>query len=193
MNMKNKRLYNIWSGIKTRCYNQKCLDYKNYGGNGIKLEQSWLKFENFRDDMSESYERHINKHGQKQTSIDRIDSLKGYSKENCRWATWKTQQNNRTNNTRIYFNRHNFTISQWSDELGLRYGLLIQRIKKGWCVKDILKPVDKPITLFFNGKKQTVFEWSKELGINKQTIFSRLNYGWTVKETLTKPIKLKDK
>lgn len=31
-------------------------------------------------------------------TLDRKNNDKGYNKHNCRWATWKVQQNNRRNN-----------------------------------------------------------------------------------------------
>lgn len=34
-------LYNTWTNIKTRCYNSKCSDYKDYGLRGITVCDEW--------------------------------------------------------------------------------------------------------------------------------------------------------
>ena len=81
------REYGIWSKMKNRCSNVKDKNYHNYGGRGIKVCARWQNsFENFYADMGPS-EKHL--------SIDRIDNDKGYSKDNCRWATMIQQANNR--------------------------------------------------------------------------------------------------
>jgi len=35
------RVYGIWSGIKTRCYNKNANSYKNYGAKGIVMCDEW--------------------------------------------------------------------------------------------------------------------------------------------------------
>jgi hypothetical protein len=89
------RFYKIWKGIQTRCYNEKCKAYKNYGGRGIFADERWKKFENFRDDMHDSYEKHIEKYGKENTSIDRIYNNLSYYKDNCKWSTRKEQNSNK--------------------------------------------------------------------------------------------------
>lgn len=68
-------------------------DYK-----GIKVCERWNKFDNFHKDMWVAYLHHKEKWGERQTTLDRINPFKGYSKENCRWATFSVQSNNRKKN-----------------------------------------------------------------------------------------------
>ena len=89
------RIYNIWKGMRRRCYSESAKDYKNYGGRGIRFSDSWLDFMEFFKDMNDEYIKHTNKYGEKNTSIDRINSSGNYCKENCRWATASVQANNR--------------------------------------------------------------------------------------------------
>ena len=81
-----------------RCNNPKNHKYPRYGGRGIKF--LWNSFEEFRDDMHESYLEHVKKFG-KNTSIERIDVNGHYCKGNCRWATAKEQSENLGRDTKF--------------------------------------------------------------------------------------------
>ena len=70
--------YISWHKMKQRCTNERCDSCWRYGGAGIGLCDKWVTFEGFYEDMGERPPG---------TQIDRIDSCKGYYKENCRWAT----------------------------------------------------------------------------------------------------------
>lgn len=77
--------YNCWANMKARCENKNRSDFKNYGGRGICVCESWSEFANFLADMGE-------KPGG--LSIDRIDNNGNYEPGNCRWATASQQRRN---------------------------------------------------------------------------------------------------
>lgn len=81
--MSNKtRTYRTWKEMRQRCNNPNATQYKWYGGKGISICSEWNDYTRFLSDMGERPEGH---------TLDRIDPDKGYSKENCRWATPKQQ------------------------------------------------------------------------------------------------------
>jgi hypothetical protein len=78
-------LYNTWINIRQRCRNPNNRNYPDYGGRGIDVCSEWDDFWQFVEDVGEKPEG---------CSLDRIDNNKGYSKDNCRWATHTEQMNN---------------------------------------------------------------------------------------------------
>ena len=97
-NMTHTRFYGIYCHIYQRCTNPNNDRYADYGGRGIKC--LWGSFQEFYDDMYESYEEHFNANNG-DTSIDRIDVNGDYCKSNCRWLTNKEQQANKQGTTGI--------------------------------------------------------------------------------------------
>lgn len=119
--MYGKRLYNIHSSMMQRCTNPKYKSYSNYGGRGIKVCEEWFSFECFQDwAMANGYTDEL--------TIDRIDVDGNYEPSNCRWATSKAQNNNRSNNRLLTFNGETHTMSEWADITGIKYQVLACRI-----------------------------------------------------------------
>jgi len=93
--MRYTRFYAIWKSMNGRCYSPSHASFKSYGLRGITSE--WRgSFEKFKNDMYESYLDHVKDYGVKQTTLDRINNSGNYSKDNCRWATYMEQNNNKT-------------------------------------------------------------------------------------------------
>ena len=121
---RNSRLYKIWTGMKTRCNNPNCKAYANYGGRGIALCDPWNEsYATFRDwAVLSGYSDKL--------SIDRIDNSKGYSPDNCRWATARAQSNNRRSNRHITVNGAQMTTADAARLAGVSYGSFMKKLYK---------------------------------------------------------------
>ena len=117
--MNNTPEHMCWKGLMNRCNNKNSPSYKDYGGRGIKVCESWKKFENFYKDMGKRPEG---------TSIDRIDVNGDYCPENCRWASRQVQNNNTRKNKYITHNGETKTLSEWSRVYNIPVWKLSQRM-----------------------------------------------------------------
>lgn len=126
------RIYKTWCGMKARCHNEKNEFYDDYGGRGITVCLEW------QNDFEAFYDWAIANGYASTLEIDRIDNDKGYSPDNCRWATRKEQCNNRRSNHFITCFGKTQTLSQWAEETGIKQSTIRHRLKKGWSVQDAL-------------------------------------------------------
>ena len=124
--MDGTRFYAVFTNSQTRCNNTRTFNYPFYGGRGIKC--LWKSFEEFRDDMYESYKLHSKKFGEKNTTLDRIDNNGNYCKENCRWASRQLQARNTRNNHLITFRNETHCIAEWAEIVGINPKTLYNRL-----------------------------------------------------------------
>lgn len=99
--MCDTRFYKIRTDMKKRCENKNSHAYNRYWWRWIKVE--WKSFEEYKDDMYDSYLKHVEEFWEKQTTIDRKNTNWNYCKENCKRATYEEQCNNKRNNKNVTY------------------------------------------------------------------------------------------
>lgn len=130
----NSKLFNIWTGMKQRCYDEHCKSYKDYGGRGIVVCNDWLNdFQIFHDwAMNNDYQEGL--------TIDRIDNNKGYSPKNCHWATRKQQNRNTRKNKSFTINGETHCLSEWCEIYNINYKKVHCRIYRNhWTIEKALE------------------------------------------------------
>lgn len=137
--IKNTKIYTAWKSMKDRCYNPNHPQYKNYGGRGIKVCDEWLdKEKGFINFYNWAYSHNfIDTRNRAECTLDRIDVNGNYEPSNCRWASSKTQANNRRNNYYIEYEEEVHTLQEWSEKLPINISssVLRGRLKRGWTIK----------------------------------------------------------
>lgn len=114
--------YKIWEGIKMRC-NPTTSKSSNYGRRGITISEEWSSFEKFYEDMGPR--------PSKLYSIERLNNDKGYSKENCVWATRRQQQNNKRNTLFTVLNGEVVPLAEAARSMGVTYNSLAAKARAG--------------------------------------------------------------
>lgn len=123
--------YHLYFSMKDRCYNPNNTNWEYYGGRGITMCDRWLEsFHNFVEDMGE---RPSKKH-----SVERLDNNKGYSPENCKWATRKEQMNNTRRCHMLTFQGKTQSLTMWCEELHLSISSVRYRLKQKWSLENAL-------------------------------------------------------
>ena len=206
------RLYKIYKAMKIRCYgNSDKTQIKNYKNRGITVCDEWLN-------SWIAFKTWAIENGYNDTlTIDRINNNKGYSPDNCRWATRKEQNNNKRTNFYITINDITHTMTEWCEINNINIDAACKRIETyGWNpIKAVTTPTRtyerygkysrkrkaderaingvqwQEVKVKFNGETHNVAEWSRIVGIGRATIAWRLKNGWSIEDALTKPTRRK--
>ena len=87
--LRKTRIYRIWCGMKSRCYDPNHPKYPLYGSRGIKVCEEWLH------NAQAFYDWAVSHNYASDLTIDRINSDGDYEPDNCRWASIAEQNRNR--------------------------------------------------------------------------------------------------
>lgn len=136
--MSYTRFYKIYDGARGRCLHKSNAGWKRYGARGIVF--TWKNFESFRDDMYQGYLEHLEKYGEKNTTIDRIDNDGNYTKDNCKWSTIFENGQNKSNLHYLEYNGERKTIAGWSRDIGVNQTTIRERVKSNMSMDKVLFP-----------------------------------------------------
>lgn len=121
-------LYGVWAAMKRRCNNPNAMYWERYGGRGIKVCDEWSNsYRAFEEwGLANGYEPGL--------TLDREDNNGDYTPENCRWATYQTNAENRSNSVLVTAWGETKNVSRWATDprCGVREPTIRQRIRKGW-------------------------------------------------------------
>lgn len=118
LGLSTTNLYKVWRGMLERCYNKNSIAYKWYGLKGITVCEEWQKSKNFLDwALKNGYKKGL--------TIDRIDTSKGYSPDNCRWVTMKEQTRNTSRNIFIETGKGKMCLKDFCEKYNIKYEKVI--------------------------------------------------------------------
>jgi hypothetical protein len=118
-----------WHGIKQRCDNPNCRQWKDYGGRGISV-----RFRSFEEFFNEVGERPNG------LTIDRIDNDGHYERGNVRWATRTEQQRNRRNAVFVEIEGAQYRLLDLAKQSGLKRETITERAARGLSLTEVLSP-----------------------------------------------------
>lgn len=121
------RAYRAWAAMLNRC---KDVRKSRYGGRGIFVDAEWHSFAAFYKDMGDPPDG---------CSLERVNNNRGYSKDNCVWATPLEQTRNRSTTILLTHKGVTDTLAAHAKRAGLRYDTVHKRLfVSGWDIERAL-------------------------------------------------------
>lgn len=156
------RLIRIYTSMKSRCYRDKNINYKYYGGRGIIICNEW------KNNPSLFYSWAIDNGYDDKLELDRIDVNGNYEPRNCRWVSKISNMRNRRSVIKIMYEGKMQNLIDVTERLGLKHSSIYQLVKhfnysgeeaiNRWLEKDIsakkrmLKNIIDGNYVFFDSK-----------------------------------------
>lgn len=123
--------YKSWHAMIQRCKGEG--GHQSYPDRGISIANDWIDFEKFHADMGD---RPVG------MTLDRIDNTKGYSRQNCRWATPTEQANNKMDTIYVIVDDVKMSFMDACRKFDIGESCARHRMRKGMSDQDIFK---KPV------------------------------------------------
>ena len=173
---KSRRLGCIYRCMFSRCYNEKTagVNWKYYGEKGIGVCKEWTENPaSFQDwALSHGYSENL--------TIDRIDSDKDYTPENCRWISLE-ENVKRASEKLLTVDGLTMNIKEWenylhvkSDSIGYRH----RRYGEDYAmhyIQDMLhlgydSQNSNSCLLTINGNTMTLSDWARKIDVKPDTL-----------------------
>lgn len=192
------KLYEVWSGIKTRCTNTNIKAANNYVNKGVYMYKEWFDdytvFRNWA--LANGYDPNAkyDKPGDK-LSVERIDVNGPYTPENCKFIVLSQQNDNKTTTKRYNYNGEMLMVKEIAKKINLPITTINSRLARNWSMDKIIATAKKRETglnntqYVINGVSHNVYDWSKIYNIDPGVVRSRLHQGWNIEKALTEPVK----
>jgi len=134
--MANKHpLYDVWKGMKGRCYNENTTQYKDYGGRGVTVCDEW------KHDFLAFYKWSVDNGYKKGLQIDKDTKSNSliYSPSTCAYVLPKENSNRRRTSKYITYDGKTLTISEWATFFNISLKNLYQRLSRGWSFEKCIE------------------------------------------------------
>jgi len=169
-------LFRRWKGIRRRCYAENAVNFRNYGGRGIKLAPE------FEEDSQAFCEYIASLPGYFEgANLDRIDNNKGYERGNIRWTSAQENMRNKRNNRLVVVDGQERVLQEWIESLPAEIQHHTKHlVHQGYTPDEaLLKPLKRNALYPFRGESLTRSDFHRRYcpGIGMKLLHARMKKG----------------